>query len=63
MSERMVIDRIKKNEIIRKSEAYLEENSLEDFLEEFDLSASEVILFLYEEGLLDPDVFDEITIV
>jgi len=59
----MVIDRIKKNEIIRKSEAYLEENSLEDFLEEFDLSASEVILFLYEEGLLDPDVFDEVTIV
>jgi len=59
----MVIDRIKKNEIIRKSEAYLEENSLEDFLEEFDLSAPEVILFLYEEGLLDPDVFDEVTIV
>lgn len=34
-------------------EDYLEDKSLEDFLEEFNIPTLDVIILLYEEGYLD----------
>ncbi len=38
----------------------LEYASLEDFLEHFDMTPEETVLQLYEAGLLDPDLFEEV---
>ncbi len=38
----------------------LEEESFEDFLERFDLTAEEVFLHLYESGLIEEDKFMEV---
>lgn len=36
-------------------EDYLENKPLEDFLEEFNLTPFDVILLIYDEGMLDED--------
>ena len=38
----------------------LEYQSMEEFLEYFDIPAEEAILQLYEAGQLDPDKFEEV---
>lgn len=35
---------------------YLEEKSLEDFIEEFNITPQEVVQLLYEEGMLSDDL-------
>lgn len=40
---------------------WLDENSLEDFFEQFDLSAYEVAQLLYDEGMLDDDILMRMT--
>ena len=37
---------------------YLEDKSLEDFLEEFNITIQEVVSLLYNEGLLDDDLLE-----
>lgn len=52
------------NELKRRIEAVVDRHlsfeTLEDFLERFDLSPEDVILQLYEAGQLDPDIFEEL---
>ena len=36
----------------------LEDQTLEEFLEEFDLTPLDVIILLYEEGMLDDDLLE-----
>lgn len=37
---------------------YLEDKSLEEFLEEFNITPLEVVNMLFEEGLLDEDLLE-----
>jgi hypothetical protein len=52
------------NELKRRIEAIVDRHlsfeSLEDFLERFDLSPEDVVLQLYEAGQLDPDIIEEL---
>lgn len=34
--------------------------SLEDFLEQFDVEAIDVLTLLYDDGLIDPELFERI---
>ena len=36
----------------------LEDQTLEEFLEEFDLSPLDVVILLYEEGMLDDELLE-----
>lgn len=36
----------------------LEDKTLEEFLEEFDLTALDVVVILYEEGMLDDELLE-----
>ena len=57
----MVIDKKLKNSILDRTSRVLEDISLEDFLEKFDLSPEEAVFELYEAGLIDPEEFDNLT--
>ena len=49
--------------IEKKVNEYLREHSLEDLLELFDLTPTEVFMRLYEEGLIDEKIFEGLEIV
>jgi len=40
--------------------SYLEDNSLEDLLEDLDIEGPEAVVFLFESGQIDPDIFDDL---
>ena len=50
-------ERRRMEQAIRK---LLDYSTVEDFLEQFDITPEEAILQLYEAGQLDPDKFEEI---
>lgn len=54
----MTLDIDLKNQIGTVLKMTLEDESLEDFLERFDLTPEEVFLHLYESGLIDPERFE-----
>lgn len=47
------------NELEKILDTYLEDKTLEDFLEEFNVTPLEAIEVLFEDGLLDPDILDK----
>ena len=57
----MVIGKELRNSIMDRSSRVLEEMSLEDFLEKFDISPEEAVFELFEAGLIDPEEFDNLT--
>lgn len=59
----MVIDKEEKYRIYKQATAIMEQYSLEEFLEDFDLSPEDVIFELYQSGLLDPEIFDRKVII
>jgi len=48
-------------QIEKALEDFLENNTLEEFFEQFNITPLEVVLSLYFEGMLDEDILNNIT--
>lgn len=59
----MVISNQNKLEIQKRIYETLDGTTLEDFLEEFDLTPEEVVYYLYESGHIDPELFERVTVI
>lgn len=59
----MVINNEQKYNIYKRATLALEQYSLEEFLEDFDLSPEDVVFELYQSGLIDPELFDRKTVI
>lgn len=58
----MVLEKELKNKIAQVVAMALEDESFTEFLERFDISPEDAFLHLYEEGLVDPELFEDFVI-
>lgn len=56
----MVMSKTEKNLLLKRINAYLDDNSLEELLEALDIETDEAIFELFDGGLIDPVLFDEV---
>lgn len=49
-------------EIEKKTNDFLSQGSLEELLEKFDLTPTEVFMRLYQDGLIDDDILEELEV-
>lgn len=52
-----------KNKIEKFVEAYLEDYTFEELLEEFDITPVDAFLVLFDNGLVDEEILEEYTLV
>ena len=55
----MVLEKELKNKIARVVSMALEDEDFGAFLERFDITPEDAFLHLYEEGLVDPQLFED----
>lgn len=56
----MVMSKTEKSLLLKRINAYLDDGSLEDLLEAVDLEVDEAIFALFEGGLIDPELLEEV---
>jgi hypothetical protein len=58
----VVLEKELKNKIARVVSMALEDEDFGTFLERFDITPEDAFLHLYEEGLVDPETFEDFLI-
>lgn len=54
----MVLSNRERTDLSNKISAFLEDTSLEEFLDTLDITPEEMLISLYESGQVDPEVFE-----
>ena len=57
----MVINKEQRDEVFDRVSMVLEDMTLEDFLQQFDITPEETVFELYQSGLIDPELFEDLT--
>ena len=57
----MVINKEQRDEVFDRVSMVLEDMTLEDFLQQFDITPEETVFELYQSGLIDPELFENLT--
>lgn len=57
----MVINKEQRDEVFDRVSRVLEDMTLEDFLQQFDITPEETVFELYQSGLIDPELFEDLT--
>lgn len=58
----MVMPREEKKFVENQIKLLLQDRSLEQILEDFDLDPAEVLFYLFESGQLDPEIMENIVV-
>jgi hypothetical protein len=56
----MVMSKTTRMEIMRRINDYLSDGSIEELFEQIDLEPDEAIFALYENGLIDDELFEKV---
>lgn len=56
----MVMSKTTRMEIMRRINDYLSDGSIEELFEQIDLECDEAIFALYENGLIDDELFEKV---